>query len=172
MPELLVWCPSIMAALKIKKLQQSTESEWCARVMSQSEPWVTLERNFEESLQIISDSSKEVYLCSVQGEPAGFVILNMNGAFVGYIQTICVAPDFRGHGIGSQLLEFAEDRIFTISPNVFLCVSSFNPRARKLYERAGYETIGELKDYLVTGHSEILMRKSLGPLKDYKRSRD
>jgi hypothetical protein len=29
----------------------------------------------------------------------------------------------------------------------------------------GYEVIGELKDYIVAGHSEILLRKSTGPLK-------
>jgi ribosomal protein S18 acetylase RimI-like enzyme len=44
-------------------------------------------------------------------------------------------------------------------------VSSFNPRARELYERLGYEFIGELKDYLVRGHSELLMRKTIGPIR-------
>lgn len=28
----------------------------------------------------------------------------------------------------------------------------------------GYETVGELRDYVVRGESELLMRKSLGPL--------
>lgn len=161
-----------MEAMKINNLQEARDAEWCATIMTASEPWVTLGRGYEESLQIIADSSKEVYLSIVAGERAGFIILNMQGAFVGYVQTICIAPEFRGQGIGSRLLEFAEDRIFAISPNVFLCVSSFNDGARRLYERAGYETIGELTDYLVRGHSEILMRKSLGPLKDYKRDRD
>jgi ribosomal protein S18 acetylase RimI-like enzyme len=157
-----------MRTIDIDRLKTASDSEWCARVMSASDPWVTLGRSFEESLLIITDPSKEVYLSSVEGDEAGFIILNLKGAFVGYIQTICIAPEFRGHGIGSRLLKFAEDRIFAVSPNVFLCVSSFNEGARRLYERAGYETIGELKDYLVRGHSEILMRKSLGPLKDYQ----
>ncbi|MFY9609517.1 MAG: GNAT family N-acetyltransferase [Blastocatellia bacterium] len=169
---LLISCPSKMTAIEVKKLQQATDAEWCARVMTGSEPWVTLGRDYEESLQIITDLSKEVYISIVEGEAAGFIILNMKGAFVGYVQTICIAPESRGRGIGSRLLEFAEDRIFSESPNVFLCVSSFNERARRLYERSGYSVIGELKDYLVRGHSEILMRKSLGPLKDYKRESD
>jgi ribosomal protein S18 acetylase RimI-like enzyme len=135
-----------MRTLDIDKLETASDSEWCARAMSGSEPWVTLGRSFEESLQIITDPSKEVYLSSVEGDAAGFIILNMKGAFVGYIQTICIAPEFRGHGIGSRLLQFAEDRIFAVCPNVFLCVSSFNEGARRLYERAGYETIGELRD--------------------------
>lgn len=158
--------------MEIGNLDKPDDAKWCATIMTDSEPWVTLGRGYEESLQIITDSSKEVYLSIVAGVRAGFMILNMQGAFVGYVQTICIAPEFRGQGIGSRLLEFAEDRIFAVSPNVFLCVSSFNDGARRLYQRAGYETIGELNDYLVRGHSEILMRKSLGPLKDYKRDRD
>ena len=81
----------------------------------------------------------------------GFVILNLHGAFVGYIQTICVVEHERGRGIGARLVDHAEKRIFRDSPNVFLCVSSFNPRARALYEKLGYQLIGELKDYLVQG---------------------
>ncbi len=44
---------------------------------------------------------------------------------------------------------------------MFLCVSSFNGRARALYERHGYRTVGELADYVVDGLSEILMVKRL-----------
>jgi ribosomal protein S18 acetylase RimI-like enzyme len=88
----------------------------------------------------------------------------MVGAFVGYIQTVLVAPDRRGQGIGSALLAFAEHRILQVSPNVFMCVSSFNHQARQLYSRLGYHIVGELSDYIVAGHSEILLRKTTGPL--------
>jgi [ribosomal protein S18]-alanine N-acetyltransferase len=157
-----------MHDVEIKKLSHETnEAEWCARVMSESEPWVTLGRGYEGSLQTITDSSKEVFLAVVQEKHAGFIILNMKGAFFGYIQTVCISPDFRGRGIGSKLIEFAESRIFKESPNVFLCVSSFNTEAKKLYERLGYETIGEMRDYIVKGYAEILMRKTIGPLSEF-----
>jgi ribosomal protein S18 acetylase RimI-like enzyme len=67
-------------------------------------------------------------------------------------------------GLGSRLLEFAEERIRRVSPNIFMCVSSFNVGARRLYERHGYRVVGELTDYLVQGHSEILLRKTFGPI--------
>ena len=57
---------------------------------------------------------------------------------------------------------------FRESPNVFLCVSSFNKEAQRLYKRLGYRKVGELKDYVVKGHSEFLMRKSIGPIMGYK----
>ena len=62
------------------------------------------------------------------------------------------------------LMGFAEERILRQSPNVFLCVSAFNRRAQKFYERLGYQRVGELPDFLVQGQAEILMRKTRGPL--------
>jgi ribosomal protein S18 acetylase RimI-like enzyme len=62
------------------------------------------------------------------------------------------------------MVAFAEQRILKASPNVFMCVSSFNHDARRLYERLGYRVVGELTDYLVHGHSEILLRKTTGPM--------
>ena len=95
---------------------------------------------------------------------AGLLILNLRGAFVGYIQTVCVAPEYRGRGVGTALVAFAEERIFREHKNAFICVSDFNHGARRLYERLGYRLVGELTEYVVSGHSELLLRKTRGPL--------
>jgi len=60
-----------------------------------------------------------------------------------------------------------EERVFSETPNVFLLVSDFNSGAMKLYERLGYDEIGEFKDYITRDHSEVLMRKSLVPLTEF-----
>ena len=156
-------------SVEIRRLQNAVEAEKCARLMANSEPWITLRRTYEGSRKMLSDPSREVYLAIVKGEIVGFIVLIMSGALVGYIQTVAVMPKWRDKGIGSRLLEFAEDRIFTKAPNAFLCVSSFNKKAQELYQRLGYEVIGELKDYIVPGHSEILLRKSIAPLTEFKR---
>ena len=136
--------------------------------MAATDPWVTLGRSYDASLQVIENPSREVYIAEDEAGLAGFLVLSMVGAFVGYIQAVLVAPDQQGKGIGSLLIAFAEDRIFTESPNVFLCVSSFNTEARRLYERLGYQYVGELTDYLVRGHSELLFRKTRGPWNDFR----
>lgn len=153
----------------IKKLQRADEAHECALILANSEPWITLRRTYDDSIKILSDPSREVHLAAVEGEIVGFIILQMRGAFVGYIQTVAVKPEWRNRGIGSRLLKFAEERIFSESPNVFMCVSSFNKRAQRLYRKLGYEIIGELKDYVVSGHSEILLRKTIAPLMEFKR---
>jgi len=101
------------------------------------------------------------------GARAGFLILCLTGPFTGYIQTVLVAPGYQSQGLGTRLVAFAEERIFRVSPNVFLCVSSFNLDARRLYERLGYTYVGELTDFLVRGQSELLFRKSRGPWNEF-----
>jgi ribosomal protein S18 acetylase RimI-like enzyme len=133
-------------------------------MMCATDPWLVLGRTFDECLRVVADATCETYVARDNGAVRGFIILNMRGSFVGYIRSICVAADARGGGLGSQLVAFAEERIFRDVKNVFLCVSSFNPRARALYERLGYEVVGEMKDYVIGGASEILMRKTIGPL--------
>jgi ribosomal protein S18 acetylase RimI-like enzyme len=143
----------------------------CARLMSESEPWITLKRTFEDTVKKIEDDVSEVHVAKINGEFVGFAIIKMHGAFVGYIQSVAIETQFRDRGIGKRFMKYLEDRIFSEKPNVFICVSSFNPRARRLYEGLGYDTVGELKNYIVNGHSEILMRKSIAPLSTFKRKK-
>ena len=137
--------------------------------MSSTDPWITLGRGYDASLEIIQDPTREVYVAGDEGGVTGFVILNMGGAFVGYIQTVAVREDVRSTGLGSRLIAFAEDRIFRKSPNVFMCVSGFNTRAKHLYERLGYTVVGVLDNYVVTGYSEWLLRKTRGPIIGFER---
>ncbi len=156
-------------SIDVSAMTTDSEAQACARMMAESEPWITLGRGYEASLAILRDASKERYVARAGEELVGFLILNMGGALAGYIQTVCVAEKNRGQGTGLRLMAFAEERIFRESPNVFLCVSSFNSGARRLYDRLGYRVVGELVDYLVVGHSETLMRKTIGSLSDFRK---
>ena len=149
---------------EIRAIRGEDEARRCAQMMCSTEPWITMRRTFDQSLAIVKDATREVYVAGDADQLLGFIIVNMRGAFVGYIQIVCVDDRVRGRGVGTRLIDFAEQRIFRDAPNVFLCVSSFNDRARALYERLGYETVGELKNYLIDGASEFLMRKTIGPL--------
>ena len=138
-------------------------AEECARLMLSSEPWITLRRSFASALQALQDPGKELYVVSSGNDVTAFVLVDMRGPLAGYIQTICVHPHQRGRGVGAALIEWAEQRIFRDSPNVFMCVSSFNIGARRLYERLGYEVVGCLRSFVVREHDELLLRKTRGP---------
>jgi ribosomal-protein-alanine N-acetyltransferase len=154
----------------IEKLPQDRETtvDACARLMSQSEPWLTLKRTYADSLRILRDPQHEVYVAKTKDQIAGFCILTLTGSLVGYIRSLFVHPEMRGMGIGNSLMDFAENTILRLHPNIFLCVSSFNQEAQRFYLSRGYEVVGELRDYVVQGHDEILMRKSIGPMNQFR----
>ncbi|MCX5762185.1 MAG: N-acetyltransferase [Gemmatimonadetes bacterium] len=152
----------------IEPARHAADREACARLMSSSEPWITLGRDYDRCLIIVSDPGRELYVARTGADVFGFILLNMHGPFPGYIQTVCVAESARGGGVGSQLVAYAEARIGRVSPNVFLCVSSFNPGAQRLYERLAYQFVGTLTNYLIEGHDELLYRKTVGAWSTFK----
>ena len=87
----------------------------------------------------------------------------MKGAFHGYFKSIGVSSDYRGKGIGSRLMDFAEDRIFRDTVNAR---AQFNAPAMRFYEKREYTKIGEIPDYIIEVYSERIMRKTIGPLSD------
>jgi ribosomal-protein-alanine N-acetyltransferase len=95
-------------------------------------------------------------------------VLDMRGPFAGYIQAVCVRPERRNRGLGAALMRWAEERVFRRTPNVFLCVSSFNAGARRFYRRLGYRAVGRLRGFIVAEHDEILLRKTLGPRRGFR----
>jgi ribosomal protein S18 acetylase RimI-like enzyme len=94
-------------------------------------------------------------------QAVGFILIHPYGcAGSAYIASVAVAEGARGKGIGAQLLSFAE-RQAAGRRFIFLCVSSFNHRAQELYYRLGYERVGEIPNYIIEGHSELLLCKRL-----------
>ena len=154
--------------LTIEPSQTSEELRECASLMSSMEPWITLRRNYKQSLETANEPLSEVYIAKIGEEPVGFAIIQLRGPFAGYVKSILVKPEWQRKGVGKRLMKFLEERIFSEHPNVFLCVSSFNTRAQGFYRGMGYEVVGELRDYIVRGHSEILMRKTVSPIADFK----
>jgi RimJ/RimL family protein N-acetyltransferase len=155
--------------LDVEPLADAADIREAARMMASSEPWITLQRTADALVPVIGDPAKEVHLVRDADGIAAFIILDLRGLTNGYVQTICVRDDRRGGGLGAALLGWAEAYIQMQSPNVFLCVSSFNAGAQKFYARLGYERVGALREYVVDGYDEILMRKTIGPLRTFRK---
>ena len=152
------------AALLIRRYQSDAEARAAAEIMASTDPWITLGRSADQTYRNVTLPQQESYVALQGDQVIGVVILALPIPLIkGYINALAVKPEFRNRGIGAKLLKVAEDRIFRESPNVFLCVSSFNHAAQRFYERMGYHLIGELKNFSIPNHAELLMRKTLGP---------
>lgn len=150
--------------IAIKRLKTEQEKKKAAELLMGSEPWITLRRTPDQCMETMHDPSKERFGVFSGWEQIGVLVIDMNGWLKGYIQAVCIEKQWQGKGIGSKIMEFAESYIFRHVKNVFVCYSSFNPRAGKLYDRLGYVKVGKLHDYIVEGYDEILLRKTIGPI--------
>lgn len=139
-----------------------SEREWAAGLMAGSEPWLRLGRGLEACREACARPGYGLYVARGDAAPCGFVLVHPHGvAGSPYLASIAVAESRRGQGLGEKLLDFVEKLFRPQARHLFLCVSSFNPGARRLYERLGFEAVGVLEDYVIDGASEILMHKWL-----------
>lgn len=148
----------------IRPFAAARDAADCLALMAVSEPWTGLGLGPEALEASVHAPGRARFVAEVDGRFAGFLFLNLHGPLGGYLQTVAVAPEFRGRGLGTALVAFAEARIFEVHRNALLCVSARNPGARRLYERLGWSLVGPLPDFLVPGEDELLLRKSRGPL--------
>lgn len=138
------------------------ERDWAAELMARSEPWLRLRVTPEQSHFACRDPGYRLFVAHVDGVPCGAIVLQQRGvAGSPYVKSVVVDGEHRGHGIGTALMEFAENLFRSEARHIFLCVSSFNTRARAFYERRGYRAVGEFEDYVIDGAEEVLMHKRL-----------
>lgn len=136
------------------------EKSLAARLLAESDPWVTLGITLEQCERNCHDPEFLLYFAYSGNEPAGIMLIDPRGvAGSPYLKSLAVYPEFIGKGIGSELLSFGESIFKGQSKHFFLCVSSFNHKARRFYEHHGYESLCEFKDFIIEGASEVLMHK-------------
>ena len=77
--------------LTISRTKRVPDFQRCARFMAETEPWLTLRRDYKVCLNSVLDPLHEVYAARIDGAALGFIVLQMTGTFKGYIKTVCVA---------------------------------------------------------------------------------
>lgn len=76
-----------------------------------------------------------------------------------YLDSISVAEEFRGQGIGSELLQALPKLAEKANRKVIgLSVDEKNPKAKKLYERHGFKVVGQR---MISGHLYDHMQKEI-----------
>jgi ribosomal-protein-alanine N-acetyltransferase len=151
----------------IKKNDSTDAGKDFNQIVNKSERLCSLRKDYGQCLTAFEGESKEIYILEYENNIAGFIILQVAGTFSGYIQTICIDEAFRGKGLGKILLSYCEKRVLKFSPNLFICVSSFNTGAIKLYYEFGFKLVGELDNFVKDGFNELLLRKTVGPRVGY-----
>lgn len=112
---------------------------------------------------LLTRAHAEAWVAEVGGRIVGdAVVLFRRGFDAARLYSLVVAPDSRGHGVGSALLRAAERGAAERGcVSVRLEVREDNDAARRLYLRHGYEVVGHADVYYHDGADALRMRKRL-----------
>lgn len=102
-----------------------------------------------------------LYAALVDAVCVGFFYYIPKGAFHSfpYLHLIAIKADYRGRGIGTEMLDLLENIAFEEANKLFLVAADFNLDAKRFYERNGYRQIGVIPDLYRAGMNEYLMMK-------------
>jgi ribosomal protein S18 acetylase RimI-like enzyme len=146
------------------------DADACAAIILASPLWarygITNAEAARATLSAVFDGACSGLVAEDGGHILGFTVYAAKGTFVhsGYVRTLAVLPEAQHRGVGRRLMDAAEAEIFSQGPNVFLLVSSWNAGGQRFYEARGYRRIGEIADYVRQGITEVLYRKTVGPI--------
>lgn len=111
--------------------------------------------DFPWTVGIFRDCLRVGYRCRIldcDGDVAGYTILSV-GADEAHILNLCVAPDFRGRGVGRRLLAHVVEISDAAGVGcVYLEVRPSNHAARRLYREAGFCEVGRRHNYYRAHH--------------------
>lgn len=114
-------------------------------------PWKNGERHLEYMREAIKRSETNVIdFLSIwlDGQIAGYGGIDYEKEQeAGYMWMLTVNPKYRSQGLGTKLIDALEKQVRQRGLNsVKLSVEVINPKAKALYERLGYKTIGQTKE--------------------------
>lgn len=103
------------------------------------------------------------FVATVDGEVLGYIGMEMP-ADEGYIFNVAVIPEYRKRGIGKALIDYLVD--FAVRNDLYMLtleVRQSNISAINLYQKCGFEKVGQRKNYYSSPTEDaILMTKFFG----------
>ena len=146
-----VLCPTVSAR----------DAELLSIGFAHSDPWKTLgvSASHLKNYLLRDDTHLQRYLIQVEQQTVGIVCLRYPWLRGAYIELLGLLPDYRNHGIGTELLTWLEQQ--TNSPNLWLAASEFNHAALHFYQRHGFQIVGTLEALVHPDYNELLLRKRL-----------
>ena len=112
---------------------------------------------------LVSRANAATWIAEAVGQMNGFAIVEWNqepDEMTAYIQTIEVAPEARGRGVGRELLSRIEDSARDAGAcMIWLHVEAANAGAIRLYEMHGYRCEGRQENYYPRGRSALIYMK-------------
>jgi ribosomal protein S18 acetylase RimI-like enzyme len=125
-------------------------------------PWTVMNYPAESMANFLAALGDNVsrFRVEVGGENAGVVSVRYPWLKGPYLELLALWPKFQGQGLGTRILGwFEQEAVRHEARNLWVCASSYNEGALRLYERHGFHRVATLPGLLIDGDDEILLRK-------------
>ena len=127
-------------------------------------PWSVIGYPADRLIRALKDPQPTIkrFEALAGAELAGIIVIQDPFLYGPYLKLIALLPRFQGQGSGLRLLQWMEAEARKAEARqLWLCVTTFNTRARAFYERFGFEAVGLLEKLSTDASDELLMRKRL-----------
>ena len=135
---------------------------------------------FKPAEVTVAEELIDCYLEDPSGLTYPTLVAEIDSKVVGYICTgptpltegtwdiywMAVARDKQGNGIGSALLNYAEEKIRKAKGRLAFIETSSKPdyeKTRRFHFSRGYEKVCEIADFYAPGDDKLILRKQLSP---------
>lgn len=132
--------------------------------MDAQSPQTPEEFNFRMSAEEMARADTTVWIAREDRVAIGCGALLQHGEGYGEVKRMYVRPNAQGRGVAGLILTAIEERARAAGlTHLALETGAEFAAARRVYERAGFETCGAFADYPENPYS-IFYRKQLGPV--------
>lgn len=148
---------------RLAPLLDSTDAAAIAAMLVALEPWRTLGYRSEVLTRYLLRCDPALHRFRILGATALLGVLCVRYPWLRgpYIELVGIAPQARGSGLGSAILDWIEADVRGQAGNLWACVSESNAAGRRFYASRGFVEVAPIDDLVTHGHAEILLRKRL-----------
>lgn len=152
-----------LANCTLTRTISTEDAELLSASLAASQPWLTLcvtapaLRNY----LLREDDGLYRYAVYVNQQLVGVICLRHPWLRGSYIELLGLMEAYRGQGIGTQLLAWAESEARQQGNNLWLLTSAFNQQALQFYQRHGFKQVGLIEGLVHADYDELLLRKRL-----------
>jgi diamine N-acetyltransferase len=150
----------ILNSCSLQKLTQE-DAVMLGKTLAQIEPWNTLNYSANRLSSYLCQEEPLLYKFRIviSEQLVGVICIRYPWLRGAYLELLAIYPAQQKQGLGKEIMLWFEKEVQQTSCNLWALVSSFNDKAQCFYKRIGFTEIGTIKDFLVSGHDEILLRK-------------
>ena len=146
------------------RIARKNEIDDCLNCIKHSDLWNAYFKSNQNAEKVIKNriKSKQIYVAiNKNGKCIGVMGILDSGCFgkFPYLSILAVKRKYRGRGVGKILLGKFEEIGLENSNTIFLLVSDFNKKAKKLYKKIGYKKVGDIPNLFKNGVAESLLMK-------------